>query len=95
MNNSQNNQSQASSNEFNGQRVSAQTFAAKFKSKKEIFNFLTVDAKAFLPPYDTITIYHMRDIVSGTKKVSGHLDLILIFECLNFVFACSTLSVTP
>jgi hypothetical protein len=67
------NQSQSSSQQFNGQRVPAQTFAAKFKSKKEIFNFLTIDGKAYLPPYETITIYHMRDIVSGEKKVSTRL----------------------
>ena len=61
---------EAGDQEFNGQRVSAQTFAAKFKSKKEIYNFLTIDAKAYLPAYETVSIYHMRDIVSGEKKVS-------------------------
>ena len=56
--------------QFNGQQVSAQAFAAKFKSKKEIYNFLTIDGKVFLPPYENVTVYHMRDIISGAKRVS-------------------------
>ena len=56
--------------EYNGQRISAQAFAAKYKSKKEVYNFLTVDGKVYLPPYENISIYHMKDIVSGAKKVS-------------------------
>ena len=48
--------------------ISAQAFAAKFKSKKEIYYLLTVDAKAYLPYYDCLTIYFLKDIVSGRKK---------------------------
>ena len=49
-------------------KVSAKTFAAKFKSKREVYNMLTVDAKAYLPKYETITIYFLKDLISGTKK---------------------------
>jgi len=47
------------------QQVTATTFAAKYKSKREIFNFLTMDVKAYLPSYDTISIYFLKDLVSG------------------------------
>ena len=47
------------------QQVTATAFAAKYKSKREIFNFLTMDVKAYLPSYDTISIYFLKDLVSG------------------------------
>ena len=50
------------------QQISAQAFAAKFKSKREVYQLLTVDAKAYLPPYDCVTIYFLRDLISGKKK---------------------------
>ena len=43
-------------------------FAAKFKSKNEIYKFLAVDVKAYLPPRDVVTIYFLRDIVFKRKK---------------------------
>ena len=36
--------------------ITAAEVAAKFKSKKEIYFFLTLDAKAYLPHHSTITI---------------------------------------
>ena len=36
--------------------VTAAQVAAKFRSKKEIYFFLTLDAKAFLPHHTTVTI---------------------------------------
>ena len=38
------------------QVVTAAQVAAKFKSKKEIFYFLTLDAKAYLPHHSNVTI---------------------------------------
>ena len=80
--------------EFNGQRVSAMAFAAKFKSKKEVFNFLTIVGKAYLPPFDTISIYHMRDIVSGKKKVCSSLFLPIEDDFSNFFLFFSLYDVT-
>ena len=31
--------------------VTAKTFAAKFRSKREVFNFLSVDVGVYLPAY--------------------------------------------
>ena len=33
-------------------RVSAKEFAAKFKSKRECYNFLAGECEVYLPPYD-------------------------------------------
>ena len=66
--------------------MSAQSFAAKFKSKKEIYNFLTIDGKVYLPPYETVSVYHMRDIVSGAKKVSDQKSSLETGSISNFIF---------
>ena len=50
------------------QQVTATAFAAKYKSKREVYNFLAIDVKCYLPAYDTITIYFLKDLVSGVKK---------------------------
>ena len=50
------------------QRVTAAQFAAKFRSKREIFTFLTVEAKAYLSNVDSLSIYYLRDLASGKKK---------------------------
>ena len=48
--------------------MTAAAFAAKYKSKRECYTFLAVDVQAYLPAYDTITIYFLKDLVSGAKK---------------------------
>jgi hypothetical protein len=51
---------------------------AKFRTKREVYNFLILDCKAYLPAYDTVTIYFMREIIMGQKK--SKLDMrMLIF----------------
>ena len=50
------------------QQISAKEFAAKYNSKRECFNFLAVDAGVYLPAYEQITIYFLKDIISGKKK---------------------------
>ena len=49
--------------------MTASTFAAKFRSKREIYTFLTVDAKAYLCNCDNLTIYFLKDVVTGRKKL--------------------------
>ena len=48
--------------------VTASTFASKFRSKREIYVFLTVDVKAYLCACDNLTIYFLKDLISGAKK---------------------------
>ena len=61
-------------------QVSAKEFSAKYKSKRECFNFLTVEAKTYLSAYETLTTYYLkwvlslflkflyRDLIAGRKK---------------------------
>ena len=43
-------------------------FAAKFRSKYEVYQFLTIDVGAVLPPHDCLNIYFLKDLVMGRKK---------------------------
>jgi hypothetical protein len=47
----------------------ASSFGAKFNTKGEIWRFLTVEAKVYLPSYATVTIWFMKELASGEKKV--------------------------
>ena len=53
-------------------QITAASFASKFNSKREIYMFLTVDVHAYLPAYDTVTIYFLKDLISGAKKCKSH-----------------------
>ena len=48
--------------------VNIQSFQAKYQSKRECYNFLTVQVEIYLPAYETVTIYFLKDIISGKKK---------------------------
>jgi len=55
--------------------VNAKEFASKFRSKREVYNFLTIDVKAYLPGYETLNLYFLRDLVNGQKKCKCHRPL--------------------
>jgi hypothetical protein len=46
----------------------ASEWASKAKSKRETYVLLSVDCQAYLPPYKSISMYFMRDIVMGVSK---------------------------
>ena len=48
--------------------VNVKEFEAKYKSKREVYTFLGIDGNAYLPPFDTLTVYFLKDLVSGVKK---------------------------
>ena len=41
----------------------------KFQSKNEMFRFLTTEVNMHLPPQKECSIYFVRDILAGTKRV--------------------------
>ena len=49
-------------------QVSAKEFAAKYKSKKECYDFLTVTAGAYLCDKENLTIYFLKDVIAGKKR---------------------------
>jgi len=43
-------------------------FRAKYKSKREVYNLLAVEAKKYLPPVANVTIYFLKECASGIKR---------------------------
>ena len=48
--------------------MNVQEFASKYESKREVYNFLASAVGAYLAGYENVSIYFLRDIVSGKKK---------------------------
>ena len=66
-NNSQMNQ--INSGNVSKRLVSSKEFASKYRSKREIYNFLATDVGIYLPPYDNVTIYFLKELMSGKKQM--------------------------
>lgn len=49
--------------------VTQQEFSAKFSSKPEVYRFLAFEVGAFLPPYDNVTVHHLRDLAGGRRLI--------------------------
>ena len=50
-------------------RVTAAEFKAKFSDKPETYKFMAYEVGAYLPHYDLVTIWHLRDLASGKRKM--------------------------
>ena len=50
------------------QKMTTKEFAAKFRSKNEIYAFMSVDVGAYLPPKEVCTIYFLKDLVTQKRK---------------------------
>ena len=69
-------------------RVSVKEFQSRFSTKNECYNFLTIDVKAYCPPRDCVTAWHLRDMAMGTKGFVKqteirHLTVPFYHEILN------------
>ena len=62
---------------------SAKELAAKFRSKGEVYRFLTVDVRMALPAYEQVTIYFMKDLMAGNKKRESQLFIQLLLLALD------------
>ena len=49
-------------------KIPAKEFAAKYAAKREVYRFLTNDCKVYLSGYETMTIWHMRDLAMNRRK---------------------------
>ena len=50
--------------------INALQFSARFKSKTEVFYFLTVECHAYLPKCSATNIFWMKKLIDGSLKVS-------------------------
>ena len=49
-------------------KITAAEFGAKFSGKTEVWRFLQSDCGAYLDSYDTMTVWHLKDLSSGQRK---------------------------
>ena len=49
-------------------KITAAEFKAKANSKAEVFRILATDVGVFLPSYENVTIYHLKDTLKGKIK---------------------------
>ena len=48
-------------------QIPAKEIGAKFRSKREIYRFLTAEVKCYLGDFETMTIWHLRDLAAGDR----------------------------
>ena len=49
--------------------ITAQQFTAKYQSKPEVYRFLATEVGAYLSSYNTVTIWHLRDLCAGKRRI--------------------------
>ena len=52
------------------EKVNVREVMEKMASKREVYNFLTVECEAYLPKVDTVNIFFLKQITRGAKEVS-------------------------
>ena len=58
-------------------KVNIHQLAEKFKSKNELYNFLSLDCKAYLPSIRSTNVYFYKQILRGEKKVIAILTFLI------------------
>ena len=61
------------------QTITTAEFSAKFRSKYEVYQFMTIDAKAYLPAPENVTIYFLKDLIRGVKSCKLFLSFLILF----------------
>ena len=51
--------------------------------KREVYNFLSVDVGVYLPAYEQVTIYYLKDIMRSRKKSKYDTHYNTLMPCLN------------
>ena len=54
--------------------VNIHSLMEKIASKRDVYNFLTMECEAYLPKMDTVNIYFLKQISRAAKDVS-HTDV--------------------
>ena len=55
--------------------ITTKEFSSKYESKSEVYHFVAVDCGFYVPEYDCVTIYFLKDIMTGVKKCKSNLPI--------------------
>ena len=61
-----------------GSNLNLNFLGLKAQSKNEIYRLLTVEAELYLPPQKETSIYFVRDVFHGNKKVNACFNYLLL-----------------
>ena len=61
-------------------KLNLNSFGTKFQSKNEVYLFLTTEVNMYLPPQKECSIYFVRNILAGTKRVRDYMIIINIIR---------------
>ena len=53
------------------EQVNVNDIMEKMASKRDVYNFLTIECEAYLPKVDTVNIFFLKQITRGAKEVRG------------------------
>jgi len=65
------------------EQVNVNSLMEKMQSKKDVYNFLTMECEAYLPKMDTINTYFLKQITSAKKDVSLSLSDSVVHQALS------------
>jgi len=51
------------------EQVNVNEIMEKIASKRDVYNFLTIECEAYLPKVDTVNIFFLKQITRGAKEV--------------------------
>ena len=57
------------------EQVNVNDIMEKMASKRDVYNFLTIECEAYLPKVDTVNIFFLKQITRGAKEVRGFKNL--------------------
>ena len=57
------------------EQVNVNDIMEKMASKRDVYNFLTIECEAYLPKVDTVNIFFLKQITRGAKEVRDFKNL--------------------
>ena len=62
-------------NNQNAVRMNINQLKERFRSKNELFKFLSIDCSAYLPKKESTNVYFLKDIMNGRKEVRNPFEI--------------------
>lgn len=69
-------------------RINVNQLLIKASTKKEIYNFLTLDCEAYLPKKDTINVHFLKQITRAHKEVRLPLTSNIVHQAIGGEGGC-------
>ena len=71
-------------------QVNVHELMERFRSKKELYDFLCQDCKAYMPKIDSTNVYFYKQVARGSKEVSLPLPMAVVYQERRGQSCCST-----